>query len=273
MATAATSRQPMAEAAGKLGGKLSMAWYSWYVAREKLELYGSVAATPKSLIDSANPIASADQIAGASIGRISRSAPIRLAPCTRAASSNSCPSPAKPAVTARNENGTERRPSRRTTPNGPMIACVTPGRSRPSRYMTAAGLPHPLPPQRGQPRWQQQHQPHPAGHEPAPGQRGAARQPGDREADSDAEDRGPGAHAHRVGDRDGGRPGERAAQVREREPLRSLAEEPRRDRQDQRRGARDQDREDQQQPEQRPGQPARPRRQPGQRSGPGRAGR
>src|ERR1700728_1536654 len=109
MATAATSRQPMAEAAGKLGGKLSMAWYSWYVAREKLELYASVAATPKSLTDSANPIASADQIAGARIGVTSLIAWRRLAPCVRAASSNSWPSPANAAVIARNANGTQRR--------------------------------------------------------------------------------------------------------------------------------------------------------------------
>ncbi len=60
-----------------------------------------MAATPKSLIDSANPMASADQMAGASIGQISRSVPIRFAPCTRAASSNSWPRPASAAVTAR----------------------------------------------------------------------------------------------------------------------------------------------------------------------------
>ncbi len=113
-----------------------MSWYSAYVASGKCELYARVAATPKSLTDSANPIASADQMAGASIGTISRMASIRLAPCTRAASSNSCPRPARAAVTARKLNGTERRPSSRTTPNGPMIACVTNGRFRPTRYMT-----------------------------------------------------------------------------------------------------------------------------------------
>ena len=40
----------------------------------KFDLYASVAATPKSEIDSANPIASADMMAGARIGTISRSA-------------------------------------------------------------------------------------------------------------------------------------------------------------------------------------------------------
>lgn len=67
------------------------------MASEKLELYASVAAMPKSLIDSAKPIASADQMAGASIGTMSS-----------------------------------------TTPDGPMIACVTNGRSSPSRYITAS---------------------------------------------------------------------------------------------------------------------------------------
>ena len=60
-----------------------------------------MAATPKSLIDSANPMASADQMAGARIGMISRMAWSRLAPWTRAASSNSCPRPAMAAVMAR----------------------------------------------------------------------------------------------------------------------------------------------------------------------------
>jgi hypothetical protein len=60
-----------------------------------------VAATPKSEIDSANPIARADMMAGARIGTISRSACQRDAPCTRAASSNSCPSPFRAALIAR----------------------------------------------------------------------------------------------------------------------------------------------------------------------------
>jgi hypothetical protein len=80
-----------------------------------------VDATPKSLIASANPMASADHMAGASIGQISRSVAARPAPCTRAASSNSWPRPASPAVIARNVNGTDRRPSSSTTPKGPMI--------------------------------------------------------------------------------------------------------------------------------------------------------
>ena len=67
----------------------------------KFELYASVAATPKSEIDSAKPIASADIKAGARIGTISRSACHRDAPCTRAASSNSCPSPFSAALTAK----------------------------------------------------------------------------------------------------------------------------------------------------------------------------
>ena len=52
-----------------------------------------MAATPKSEIDSAKPIASADMMAGARIGTISRIVRHADAPCTRAASSNSCPSP------------------------------------------------------------------------------------------------------------------------------------------------------------------------------------
>ena len=42
-----------------------------------------MAATPKSLMDSAKPIAIADQMAGARIGMISRIACARLAPLTR----------------------------------------------------------------------------------------------------------------------------------------------------------------------------------------------
>ena len=109
------------------------------MASEKFELYARVAATPKSLIDSAKPMARADQMAGASMGTMSRRVCARLAPCTRAASSNSCPSPASAAVTARNVNGTQRRPNRMTTPAGPMMACVTQGQSRPARYMTPSG--------------------------------------------------------------------------------------------------------------------------------------
>ena len=71
------------------------------MASEKFELYASVAATPKSLMDSAKPMASADMMAGARIGTISRSACDRDAPCVRAASSNSCPSPVSAAVIAR----------------------------------------------------------------------------------------------------------------------------------------------------------------------------
>ena len=91
----------------------------------KWELYASVAAIPKSLTDSAKPIASADQIAGARIGASTLNVCSLFAPCTRAASSNSCPSPASAAETARNANGTERRPSRSTTPNGPSTRCVS----------------------------------------------------------------------------------------------------------------------------------------------------
>src|SRR5207253_10400787 len=43
------------------------------------------------------------------------------------------------AVRARKPNGTPRRPSSSTTPNGPMIACVTHGRSSPIRYITPSG--------------------------------------------------------------------------------------------------------------------------------------
>jgi hypothetical protein len=78
-------------------------------------------------------------MAGAMIGRISRSAAVRPAPWTRAASSNSWPSPARAAVMARNVNGTQRRPSSNTTPNGPRMAWVTQSRSRPSRYIAPSG--------------------------------------------------------------------------------------------------------------------------------------
>ena len=40
---------------------------------------------------------------------------------------------------ARKVNGTERRPSRNTTPNGPMMAWVTHGQSSPARYITPSG--------------------------------------------------------------------------------------------------------------------------------------
>ncbi len=95
-----------------------------------------MAATPKSLTDSANPMARADQIAGARIGVTSLIEPQRLAPCVRAASSNSWPRPASAALIARKLNGTQRRPSSSTTPKGPRIACVTNGRLSPLRYIT-----------------------------------------------------------------------------------------------------------------------------------------
>ena len=78
-------------------------------------------------------------MAGAMIGTMSRSAAVRPAPCTRAASSNSWPSPDRAAVMARKVNGTQRRPSSSTTPNGPRMAWVTNGQSRPIRYIAPSG--------------------------------------------------------------------------------------------------------------------------------------
>ena len=40
---------------------------------------------------------------------------------------------------ARKANGTQRKPSSNTTPNGPSMRCVTQGRFRPARYMTPSG--------------------------------------------------------------------------------------------------------------------------------------
>jgi len=70
---------------------------------------------------------------------MSRRVAARPAPCTRAASSNSCPRPASEAVTAKKVKGTQRRPSSITTPIGPMMAWVIHGQLRPARYMTPSG--------------------------------------------------------------------------------------------------------------------------------------
>lgn len=71
------------------------------MATGKCASFANVEATPKSLMDSANTIASEDQTAGASNASTVRVTAARPPPCTRTAASNSSPSPRSPAEIAR----------------------------------------------------------------------------------------------------------------------------------------------------------------------------
>ena len=144
--------------------------------QREVGLKASVAATPKSLTDSAKPIASADQMAGARIGRMSR----------RDASAGGAVDPGRvlellPETGQRGgdrevgERAHERSPSSSTTPKGPMISVCEEQRVEPHRYKHPVGQDEPLPAERRQPGRQQQDQPHAGGDEPPPRQRGAGR--------------------------------------------------------------------------------------------------
>jgi len=89
------------------------------VATGKCASLASVEATPKSLIDSANTMASEDQIAGASSAATVRVTDHLPPPCTRTAASNSSPSPRRPAEIARYANGMPFTVSTPITPTGP----------------------------------------------------------------------------------------------------------------------------------------------------------
>ena len=106
---------------------------------------------------------------------------------------------------ARNENGTQRRPSSSTTPNGPMIAWVTHGQSSPSRYMTPSGCTSRTQPSAGSQDGSSStsHIPPATSRRPGSVVRLASQAIGKPSAS--AEHGGRGAHPERVDDRDRGR--------------------------------------------------------------------
>ena len=139
-------------------------------------------------------------------------------------------------------------PEQQDDPEGAEDRMRHEGKVEPDAVHHAVDLDEPDPPERREPRGEQEDEPHAAGDEAAPGDRRPARHPGNRKADRQTECGGRATDPDRVDERDRSAAAKRMLEVAEREPLAALVEGSRRHREQKETDARREDEERDEQP-------------------------